>query len=343
MKLFVLMATLFSSQLVLGAEYDSSTYALLTNELNRAIHERDWHCCRTNELGVVERVGFCMPINKAFSDEVINSLCVICPKEWQEASASSGNMHNPKMLPLRPYFNKAVFFTPTVQRFEAFVKERIDKEAYIEIYHEKLGYVKNSGTRIGTRKINCILGVGIYRLKRPVRSKSEEEGQSKGRKSTVADRVVSDLPPTIVLIRITGNRYEKRKMLNGQTDFVPVKDGVVECTLKDELYYGVKKGSAVQVISPIRNIKDNQHTVLTGNKEAGGSGFKDPIYTFADINYYGRNVIAMRNDGTLLLGSLITAGELIPEELTCDVGIGETDIIDAFRRRSVNSLSTMRR
>ena len=332
MKLYVLIVTMCAVQLIVGAEYDISTYALLTNELNRAINKGDWHCM-TNDVGPVERIGFCVPVERAFSDEIINSLCVICPREWQEASVSSGNMHNPKMLLLRPYFNKAVFFTPTVQRFEIFVRERIGREAYITIGHEKLEYIGSSERLI--RKVNCILGVFIWRV---TTGKSKDGEQSNGEKSALADTIISDLPPTITLIRITDERYETRTILNGETCCVSVKDGIVECALKDELYYGVKNGSTVQVISPTGNLKNKQHLVLAGNRSAAGESlFKDPFFVFADINYYGRNVIAMRNDGTLLLGSVITTEELMMDELSCGVNIEESDIIDAFRRRSLNS------
>jgi hypothetical protein len=331
MKLYVLIVTMCAVQLIVGAEYDIATYALLTNGLNRAINTGDWHCT-TNEVGTVERIGFCIPVGRSFSDEIINSLCVICPNEWQEASVSSGNMHNPKMLPLRPYFNKAVFFTPTVQRFEMFVRERIGRETYITIGHEKLEYIGSSKTRM--RKVNCILGVYIWRV---TIGRSNDGGESNGEKSAVADKIISDLPSTIALIRITDDRYETRTILNGETCCVSVKDGIVECALSDKLYYGVKSGTTVQVISLPGNLKNKQHLVLAGNRRAAGeSAFKDPFYVFADINYYGRNTIAIRNDGTLLLGSVITAEELMMDELSCGVNIEESDIIDAFRRRSLN-------
>ena len=333
MKLYILVAMVFSSQLILGAEYVSSTFVSLTNELSRVIQKGDWYCT-TNENGVVERIGLGISVGKAFSDEIVNSLCIICPKEWQEASASSGNMHNPKMLLLRPYFNKAVFFTPTVQRFEAFVNERIGRDVHIDICHEKLEYIENDRTR--TRKVNCILSVVIWRGREPTTIKSKSGRQSKGEKSMVADKIVSALPSTFTLIRIIGEKYEKRKILNGETICALVKDGVVECTLKDELDYGVKRGTGVQVINPTGNLKDKQPTAPNG-KEAVEAVFKDPIYVFADINHCGRNVIAMRNDGTLLLGSVITIGQLTSDELSCGVNISESDIIDTFRRRLLNN------
>ena len=192
--------------------------------------------------------------------------------------------------------------------------------------------IGSSKTRM--RKVNCILGVYIWRV---TIGRSNDGGESNGEKSAVADKIISDLPSTIALIRIIDDRYETRTILNGETCCVSVKDGIVECALSDELYYGVKSGTTVQVISPPGNLKNKQHLVLAGNRRAAGeSAFKDPFYVFADINYYGRNTIAIRNDGTLLLGSVITTEELMMDELSCGVNIEESDIIDAFRRRSLN-------
>ena len=54
-----------------------------------------------------------------FQNELFAALEQHAPHELKEALASAGNMHNPKMHPLRKPFLQSILVTPTVRKFNA--------------------------------------------------------------------------------------------------------------------------------------------------------------------------------------------------------------------------------
>ena len=140
----------------------SPTYTMLTNELSQCIANSTWRY-ETNGAKCVRKIMLPVAVNKQFSDEIIAALKRCCPKEWNDVVLSSGNTDNPKMLPLRPYFNSAVLQTPTIITFQSFVKNMINQDVVLRVHHEKLSYTSINIDKPDKKKriIRCFLCVEI--------------------------------------------------------------------------------------------------------------------------------------------------------------------------------------
>ncbi len=141
---------------------ESPAYVMLTNKLSQCIVDGCWRY-ETNGIVRIRKIFLPVKVDKQFSDEIIASLGRSCPKEWNDAVSSSGNTDNPKMFPLRQYFNDAVLHTPTIIRFLSFAKNKIDQNVVLRIHHEKLSYTAVDIDRPDKKKrmIRCFLWVEV--------------------------------------------------------------------------------------------------------------------------------------------------------------------------------------
>ena len=141
---------------------ESTAYVILTNKLSQCIANGGWRY-ETNGIVHVRKVILSVKVDKHFSDEIIASLRKSCPNEWNDAVSSSGNTDNPKMLPLRQYFNDAVLHTPTVIRFLSLAKKEIGQNVILRVHHEKLSYTAIDIDKPDKKKriIRCFLYVEV--------------------------------------------------------------------------------------------------------------------------------------------------------------------------------------
>ena len=141
---------------------ESAAYAILTNKLSQCIANGGWSH-ETNGIVSTRKIILSVKVDKHFSDEIIASLRKSCPNEWNGAVTSSGNTDNPKMLPLRQYFNNAVLHTPTIIRFQSFAKNEIGQNVILRVHHEKLSYTAIDIDKSDKKKriIRCFLCVEV--------------------------------------------------------------------------------------------------------------------------------------------------------------------------------------
>ncbi len=71
-----------------------------------------------------------------FDAEILKKMAELNPKEFREALSSAGNMHNPKIVPLRKVFQEALLKIPSVTR----LNHEIETKGYeiVEAGSEKL-------------------------------------------------------------------------------------------------------------------------------------------------------------------------------------------------------------
>ncbi len=160
MKSICMLLALIFTILCLGDE--SATYVMLTNKLSKCIVDGSWKY-ETNGIVLIRKIILSAKVDKQFSDEIIVSLRKSCPNEWNAAVSSSGNTDNPKMLPMRQYFNNAVLHTPTIIRFQAFAKNEIGQDVVLRVHHEKLSYTPVNIDKPDKKKriIRCFLWVEV--------------------------------------------------------------------------------------------------------------------------------------------------------------------------------------
>ena len=160
MKTICMLLAFIFTTLCFGDE--SATYVMLTNQLSKCIVEGSWKY-ETNGIVRIRNIILSAKVDKQFSDEIIESLRKSCPNEWNAAVSSSGNTDNPKMLPLRQYFNNAVLHTPTIIRFQSFAKNEIGQDAVLRVHHEKLSYTPESIDKPDKEKriIRCFLWIEV--------------------------------------------------------------------------------------------------------------------------------------------------------------------------------------
>ena len=141
---------------------ESAAYAILTNKLSQCIANGGWSH-ETNGIVSTRKIILSVKVDKHFSDEIIASLRKSCPNEWNDAVTSSGNTDNPKMLPLRQYFNAAVLHTPTIIRFRSFAENEIGENVILRVHHEKLSYTAIDIDKPDKKKriIRCFLYVEV--------------------------------------------------------------------------------------------------------------------------------------------------------------------------------------
>ena len=93
--------------------------------------------------------------NPAFQNELRAELNRLAPEQLAEAERSSGNMHNPKLVPLNQILDDVVLAMPMIQGFG---NELASKELRIEgASHEKLFFWR----RGDTTDISFMLWLGI--------------------------------------------------------------------------------------------------------------------------------------------------------------------------------------
>ena len=79
------------------------------------------------------------------SDEVALQFQKDYPKLWKEAKDSSGNMHNPKILPLRAKFTEVLLKTPTMKMLD--LKARESGYTISDASHEKFHFLEEKGKK----------------------------------------------------------------------------------------------------------------------------------------------------------------------------------------------------
>ena len=350
-RMFVLLMMLFTVYALKGDRSEISAYMELTNALNRVIAENGWRYS-TDDTECVRycSIGDNLGENICFLEEIITSLRMFCPEEWRQASLSSGNVNNPKMLPLRPYFNKAVFFTPTIRQFRSFVKDKLGRESEVRVSHEKLEYTKQTWRPVTSkiRTIHCFLGITVVC---PVTNMGTAtvhsfpnavDGGVVEKASSIRDaqKIVSKLPDSYILVKLMTVRSEKNEDENQPVLLTVVEDGVVDCVLGGMMRYGnlVKIGERVRVVRladdavwerrQLEGIGKEPYSAINGNCEGK--------YVFVDARCYGEHYITRSKDGVHLLGSYTMPASLISDNtnLVRGLTVTESDIIEAFRRRA---------
>ena len=183
-----LLAVIFTMSCFGG---ESSAYAMLTNKLSQCIANGSWRY-ETNGMVRTRKILLSVNIDKQFSDEIIASLRKSCPKEWNEAVSSSGNPANPKMLPLRQYFDNAVLHTPTIIRFHSFAKKEIGHDVALRVHHEKLSYFAINLDKPDKQKriIRCFLYVEVRSSVNP--QNAIENNREKGILLSTLQQILSE-------------------------------------------------------------------------------------------------------------------------------------------------------
>lgn len=112
-----------------------------------------------HKKGKLDKLGFIRPgsltDDQVFQNEMIAAFKDLAPNEWREAEKSSGNMHNPKMFPLKKYLS-AAFLRTTLAKGLARNLEQYGLRIS-EFGQEKLQYEKEGGQRV----IRGIFHIGI--------------------------------------------------------------------------------------------------------------------------------------------------------------------------------------
>ena len=80
---------------------------------------------------------------KELEKEVQEWLLTNRPKEWRAATASAGNMHNPKIYALHKHVNEALAASPTAKRLAAVLAEHGRGEIEKVRLGEKFSLIKN--------------------------------------------------------------------------------------------------------------------------------------------------------------------------------------------------------
>ena len=119
--------------------------------------------------GKIEKLDFIRPHpfteSDDFQDELIGAFKELAPEEWTRAEKSAGNMHNPKMTPLRKHLTEAFLRTSLAKRISR------DLEPYglviAEFGQEKLSYQEKNGKR----RIR-----GIFHISIALKKKAEQDG-----------------------------------------------------------------------------------------------------------------------------------------------------------------------
>ena len=348
-RAFMLFAMIFTVHALKGDEPEISAYMELTNALNRAISENGWRY-GTEDTECVRycSIGDNMGDNMCFLEEIITSLRMFCPEEWHRASLSSGNVNNPKMVALRPYFDKAVLFTPTIRQFRSFVKDKFGRESEVRVSHEKLEYTKQTWRVVTDRTIHCFLGITVVcpltnkvaAVTYPVPDVTRRGLAGKESSICAARKIVAQLPDSYILVKLVSMRYEKHEDDNKPVLVTAVEDGVVECALGDmRRCGGVKIGEKVRIVKMADGAGSEHKHWMEGAENdfhpaAGRSG--NGHYVFVDARYHGEHYVARVKDGIHLLGSYTVPARLISDNanLIRGLAVTEPDIIEAFRSRA---------
>lgn len=112
MTRFLLIITLFSLSPLWGFDKDSSpTFKDVLASVEQAIAKKP-------EAGEIPFMHF-FHHSSNLHKELAAQFKKDHPKLWKAALSSSGNMHNPKVLPLRAKFPETLRKTPTLKKIEA--------------------------------------------------------------------------------------------------------------------------------------------------------------------------------------------------------------------------------
>lgn len=92
-----------------------------------------------------------------FQKELFAILKRLEPDVWNEAESSAGNLHNPKMVALRPVFEKAVLETEIVKKIAAEIEPH--GLSVTEVSYEKLFF--SDPDEDGVRKLSAFVWLAV--------------------------------------------------------------------------------------------------------------------------------------------------------------------------------------